>query len=659
MSMTIVLKATLFRGEWDHARSQYSLLWFMEAMCRVNQSHIRQMKHLARQGKAKPYPRLYKSGVHYERERGTEEWLDIPGILAGGSYPGEFPGPWDDCLPLDTLVLRDDFQFVPIGSVAPGERIMGNGEWTTVLDWMDKGEKEILSFELDNGAHLRCTREHRVFLADGTEKHAGEISVGDHLMTPTKHFPVSSEPMLDPQLGGEDLAWLIGVYTADGWHNLPRHPRFAISGKDGKPKEAQKKRVEEMMNAIGVGTYWNNRYIGVNDRRLAELMSKCGDYAPNKNVPYISGMDERQIRALLSGLAADATSSSGQLTYGTTSQTLALQIRALYRMLGQSTHIKRWDEHGGLGKNPIYRVGIRKLAEEIAPQYRKLSAKVVAIKQDGKEHVCDIETDTRKFWLPESDLVVHNCEGLACWRVAELRELDWHWAVPRQSKKTGQFYVDHVDCAFPPPPGARKVCGGIKAKPFAKFKQREDGSFAYHALLLLPDGRLEDPSLTMGMTWEKDFHDRDIAKKYKDGQLPIQIRYADAPDTVVIDPESPTGFSSAIERAKKRTGICNDGSCSNMTPGEVAAWGYDRGEMRRKDARELAEMGFRSGRLGRLGRVGYPEANWANRFLHLSNELSVPPFHFQDQNLALTPRLIKQYQIERQKLRPMRLRSRT
>lgn len=313
MSMTIVLKTKLFRGDWDQARSQYAILWFMEAMCRVNQSHIRQMKHLAKEGKAKPYPRVYKSGVHYERERGTEEWLDIPTILEGGSYPGEFPGPWDDC------------------------------------------------------------------------------------------------------------------------------------------------------------------------------------------------------------------------------------------------------------------------------------------------------------------------EGLACWRVAELRELNWHWVYPHRLSD-GRVVMDHLDCSFSPPPGAHKVKGGIKAKPFAKFKQRDDGSYAYHALLLLPDGRLEDPSLTMGMTWEREFHDRDIARKYQTGELPIQVRYAAIPDVVVVDPKSPTGYSSNVERAKARTGICNDGSCTNMSPGEIAAWGYNHGEADEKTMRELHQMGFRSGRLGRLGRVGNPDANWARRFGHIAQEISTPRF---------------------------------
>lgn len=638
MSMVITLKTQLFRGDWDQARSQYALLWFMEAMCRVNQSHIRQFKNMAERGQGKPYPRVYKSGVHYERERGTEEWLDIPNILAGGSYPGEFPGPWDDCLPLSTLVLRDDLELVPIGSIGPGDRIMGNGEWTTVLEWMDKGTKSILAFELDNGSTLRCTPEHKLFLADGTEKKARDISVGDELMTPTKAFPTRPEPHYDSVLSPEDFAWLVGVYVADGWHNLPRHPRFAISGRDGKPKEEQKRRVETMMSSKDIGTYWNERYIGVNDRRLAEIMAKAGGHAPQKRVPFMD-LDERQVRSMLEGLSADATTASGQLTYGTTSETLALQIRILYRMLGQSAHIRRWDNHGGLGKHPIYRVAIRKPSHEISERYQKLSAKVRSIHDDGEEHVCDIETDTRKFWLPESDLVVHNCEGLACWRVAELRELDWHWLVPRRNPKTNRLVYDHVDSAYPPVAGARKVPGGIKAKPFAKFKRRDDGSYAYHALTLLPDGRLEDPSLTMGMTWEQDFHDRQIARKYATGELPVQIRYAEIPDVVIVDPESPTGFSSNIERAKVHAGLDRpplmNGVVTNADPSEIAAWGYN---LPRKHG-----MGFRLGRLGRIGRIGQPESNWANRFLHQSQEISTPLSELQVPNTALTHQLLRNY----------------
>lgn len=577
MSMTITLKTQLFRGDWDQARSQYSLLWFMEALCRVDQSHIRQFRHLHEDGKvANEYPRIYRSGIHYERERGTEEWLDIPTVLGGGSYRGEFPGAWGDCLPLSTLVMKDDFSLVPISSLAPGDKIMGDSQWTTVVEQMQTGVKRILAFDLDNGAVLRCSPNHRLFRDDGTEVRAEDVKPGDQLMTPKEDFPSASKPHKDEALSENDFAWLMGVFVADGWCELPRHPRFAISGKDGMKKEGQKHRVETMMEQAGISVRWNDRYISVNDKRLAAIMSACGKGAPQKHLPFLD-FSREQVAHLIEGLSADAyvkeRNHGSDTTFGTTSHELAIQLRVLHRMIGKSVHIRRWDKHGGLGENPIYRIGIRKTADEmVRPNRVRLSARVLGIREDGEEMCCDIETDTGKFWLPESDLVVHNCEDLACWRVAELRELPWHWVY----QKNGRW--EHLDSAYPPPPGARKVKGGIKAKPFAKFRQRDDGSYAYHALLLLPDGRLEDPSLTMGMTWEKEFHDRDIAGKYKRGELPIQIRYADIPDVVVVDPESPTGYSSAVEAAKVKTGLagnCHGPSCSNMSPGELAAWGYN------------------------------------------------------------------------------------
>ena len=60
-----------------------------------------------------------------------------------------------------------------------------------------------------------------------------------------------------------------------------------------------------------------------------------------------------------------------------------------------------------------------------------------------------------------------DCEDLACWRVAELR---------------------HV--------------AGIRARPFITWRKSGKGSLRYHALVKWPDGRIEDPSLALGMRGE-------------------------------------------------------------------------------------------------------------------------------------------------------------
>lgn len=78
MMQPVVFKVKLFRDDEDRARSQQALLWMLEALCKINEGHLAE----------RPYPLLYESGVRYQREDGTEEWLDIPSIIDAG---------WGDC----------------------------------------------------------------------------------------------------------------------------------------------------------------------------------------------------------------------------------------------------------------------------------------------------------------------------------------------------------------------------------------------------------------------------------------------------------------------------------------------------------------------------------------------------------------------------------
>lgn len=78
MMQPVVFKVKLFQGQGDLDRSKEALLWMLEALCRINEGHLAQF----------PYPPLFRSGVHYQREVGTENWLDIPSIIEAG---------WGDC----------------------------------------------------------------------------------------------------------------------------------------------------------------------------------------------------------------------------------------------------------------------------------------------------------------------------------------------------------------------------------------------------------------------------------------------------------------------------------------------------------------------------------------------------------------------------------
>lgn len=84
--------------------------------------------------------------------------------------------------------------------------------------------------------------------------------------------------------------------------------------------------------------------------------------------------------------------------------------------------------------------------------------------------------DTKMIWKPEKGELWKDitrivadgwgdCEDLACWRIAELRNQ------------------------------------GIRAKPYIKWRPspNEPAIDRYHAVLKLPDGRIEDPSRALGM----------------------------------------------------------------------------------------------------------------------------------------------------------------
>jgi hypothetical protein len=411
-------------------------------------------------------PLLYESGVVYQEEPpGAEDWANIPMFLKLG---------WGDCLPLDTLVLRSDYTLMPMGNLIPGDVIMGDGAPTTVLEAAFTGMKPLLAFDLSNGCVLRCSPEHRLFLHDDTEVHARDVKVGDRLKSPARFACAMEAWQADDRLSDVDLAWLTGVYVADGWH-AKNGTRFAISGDDETPKRGkieQKDRVQAIMLAADIHTRRDKKYVDVHDKSLTAIMTSAGARAPVKKVPSL-WLTKPQVQAMLEGLRTDASiaSAGGTITHGTVSPVLALQLRVLYRMLGQSVHIRRWDEHGGLGENPIYRVVVRKPVEEHDTKHWQTRAKVEAesvkvrgIRECEPELCCDITTDSGRFYLPESDVIVHNCEEIACWRAAELR-----------------------------------VHANINAKAVFTKQEQDDGQMLYHITVLLPDGRTEDPSRQLGM----------------------------------------------------------------------------------------------------------------------------------------------------------------
>lgn len=360
-------------------------------------------------------PRVRKLGLEITREcRARDDMCELRAIfdfvVHNIRYTGDITGKdtfqsplrtlefrGGDCLPLSTLVMNDAYECVPIGNLAPGDRIWSGRAWRQVQESWVTGPKPILAFTLSNGCTLTCSPEHRLFSADGAEHRAETVHVGMELLQSTS-IP-TGEGLRWNGLTDRDFAWLTGLYVADGWWDKSR---IAIAGRDGKPKEEQKRAVEKCMASAGINTRWHERYLAINDKRLAEHFSACGHRAPEKRLQSLA-FSREQVSAVIEGLQADSGRAirSGTLVHSTTSPVLALQLRVLYRMQGQSVHIRRVADHGGIGTHPIYRVTVRTQPKPL---------RVVAIAEQPEELCGDLNVDGHAFWLPESDAVVHNCD---------------------------------------------------------------------------------------------------------------------------------------------------------------------------------------------------------------------------------------------------------
>jgi hypothetical protein len=457
----------------------------LQMMVPINIWHIKRALKRWANGVGMPYPLLYDSGVYYKEDPpGEENWKDIPAVLADGH---------GDCIPLSALVLRDDYETVSLAALRPGDRIMGERTWTDVREVMRTGVKELLAFKLSNGCTLRCSPEHRLFRdVDGRQEEirAREAKVGDDLML-ADTIPFADRDGLDwpsslSTLSASDRAWLLGVFVADGWVDSDGSPcRASISGQDGKPKEEQKRRVEALMASVKIDTRWHRKYIAINDKEIAAFFQRCGHLAMNKRVPSLQLDSEEAVRHVLKGLEADASietrpGKTGTIVYGTTSPGLALQLRILHRMLGQSVGIRRVDHHGGFGTHPIYRVTPRlRNRADYAIRRDKHFGRIRSISDGGMEMCGDITTSTGKFWLPESDVLVHNCDRLVAWRTAEL-------------------LVMGIDCEpvikYQLLPRQVMIQSGYPAKMVP-----DEGILMIHCCIRFPDGSIEDPSKILGM----------------------------------------------------------------------------------------------------------------------------------------------------------------
>jgi hypothetical protein len=337
---------------------------------------------------------------------------------------------YGDCFPANTLLLAEGHELLPIKDVRPGMKIWGRDKWSVVEGVADKGMLSVTHIVLNNGSTLRLTEDHKVYvekcrvhgvgcsLRNPSCESVGQerIRVSDLreemvLITP-ESIPFGSEEM-DPS-----RAYVEGLYLSDGsiHHKYKKKDGtvsaydFSIAGRDGKPKEEQKRDVAAICDHLGVPYRVDPKEITINDSAWAQRMLTMGAHAPEKRALSIN-LTRAAAEALLCGIMADSgVNTSGGLTFTSTSPRLTLQTRLLWKMFGHDCGYRYIEKHGGLGKHPVHRINPR------LPSSIK-SAKRLRVKGIVREvevaHCFDIQTDDHYVYVPEADATVSNCDDLA------------------------------------------------------------------------------------------------------------------------------------------------------------------------------------------------------------------------------------------------------
>jgi hypothetical protein len=351
-----------------------------------------------------------------------------------------------DCFVQGTKVLKQaGHALVPIESLREGDVIWGYNKWTRVTKvFGDKGILKTWLVRLNNGSSMRLTPDHKVWIADrAPHEVTGEFYEGGKSdgKAKRKRPPVTlpdsqritnirtiylrdlkeGDIVLQPDrvdygtgTMDPDTALIEGFYLSDGWTNT-KLSHFSIAGQDGCPKEAQKRRVQEICERLGIKTSWARKDIRVRSREWAQRLATFGSHAPQKHAPSID-FEQPVADKLCEGIMADSgMNSCGKTrTFTTTSRELWLQTRVLLKQQGITCSERYIVDHGGLGKNPIWRLQTRVPPHLRDPSKKQGNGRLLMVKEiikDETELPCwDIETEDHFVWLPEADWTTRQCD---------------------------------------------------------------------------------------------------------------------------------------------------------------------------------------------------------------------------------------------------------
>jgi len=344
------------------------------------------------------------------------------------------------CISSSSL-LRTDKGIVPIGKLLDCPPLKDNPTNYFVFDGenfnhaflaSDNGESEIFRIKTDMGLEVGCTYNHLLAVVDEegkiTWKEAEKIKVGDWLVCVVgghSGIPVklprieqhgNANPLKIPEELNEDLAFLLGLYMADGCTSYGR-VIFSISKED---KDLEKLVEKLMLKVFGLKVSEKREDEGYTDlvfcsKDLTRLLERLGarkESSKTAFVPQIIFQARREIvAAFLRGIfeGDGDVHSDGYPRLYSVSKRLIQEVQQLLLSLGIISSWNRYEKREkSYGKSPIYVLSIipeesvEKFMEEInfatSKKIKTLAKRVHEKKFEFVDIVPNVEEKLKAFY---------------------------------------------------------------------------------------------------------------------------------------------------------------------------------------------------------------------------------------------------------------------
>jgi hypothetical protein len=443
---------------------------------------------------------------------GGEHFREIPRIIENGG---------GDCFPLtQKIIVRSRstgmYELLALGElrhVYPSYEALSYNftkaryDFKPIIGFVDKGVKSVCKAHLSNGTDLVATPDHKFWTLDGSgvngrrlgvrtmREYVEAMKMSRGMRTARSRIVQAARiPVLSAVRPNTAVAYLAGIYAAEGNFD-GKHT--AIAQHKAKVRAKIEMALAEVATGFryreggrsgkttpGSGAYYALHGGAANP--IVAMMREQGLTSFDKSLPqaFLSGDEETLARMVEGHGDGDAWRPADTMfkrpevdaIYATSSDVLMEQLRFALLALGRPTYAYRQEDHQGEGQDPIWRLheyGARgenstlRKRRELVEQRMDLDGLTYGVvlnaKEAGEAHVGCIEVEgNHNFFLADGTLV-SNCDNVASWRAAELREL------------------------------------GINARPYITWRQRADGGYTYHVIVWYPDGTHEDSSLLLGM----------------------------------------------------------------------------------------------------------------------------------------------------------------